>query len=54
MSRKPAHDQSGDDSTHGEGASSLEEFIGLIVPAPELLEEETTTDPDIEPRVTGS
>lgn len=54
MNREPAHGQSDGDSTHGDDTSPVEEFIGLIVPAPELLEEETTTDPDIEPRVTGS
>lgn len=54
MSKEPAHGQSGDHPTHGEGTSPLQEFINLIVPEPDLLEEETTTDPDIEPRVTGA
>ncbi|MHA7175937.1 hypothetical protein ACX80D_04725 [Arthrobacter sp. Sr24] len=35
-------------------ASPVEETFKLLVPAPELLEEETTPNPDVEPRVTGS
>lgn len=54
MSKEPAHGQPGDHSTHGGGTSPLQEFISLIVPEPDLPEEETTTDPDIEPRVTGA
>lgn len=59
MSKEPAHGQPGSDSSHGdsshgEAISPLEEFIALIVPEPDLLDEETTTDPDIEPRETGA
>lgn len=54
MSKEPAHGQPGSDSSHGEATSPLEEFISLIVPEPDLLDEETTTDPDIEPRETGA
>ncbi|AIY00435.1 hypothetical protein ART_0836 [Arthrobacter sp. PAMC 25486] len=34
--------------------SAVEDFIKLIVPEPELLEEEANGDPDIEPRKTGA
>ena len=33
---------------------AVDEFFKLIVPEPELLEEETSSDPDIEPRETGA
>ncbi|MHA7271065.1 hypothetical protein [Arthrobacter sp. HLT1-20] len=49
----PAPRQLGSDLAPGEGISPLKEFIAFNVPEPDLLEEETTTDPGIEPRVTG-
>lgn len=64
MSEEPVEgqpDSDTNDSGPGKSASKdgghpspVEDFIGLIVPEPELLEEETARDPDVEPRVTGS
>ncbi|MBP2414707.1 hypothetical protein JOF48_003506 [Arthrobacter stackebrandtii] len=54
MSKHPVEENPATEN-HPDGKhSAVEDFIKLIVPEPELLEEETTGDPDIEPRRTGA
>lgn len=54
MSKEPVEEHPAHDGRAAGKHSSVEEFIKLMVPEPELLEEEATSDPDIEPRETGA
>lgn len=54
MNKQPVNGDPAEESTDAGKHSSVEDFIKLIVPTPELLEEESTSDPDIEPRETGA
>ncbi|WP_160320829.1 hypothetical protein [Arthrobacter alpinus] len=54
MSQEPVEERPARDGRTAGKHSSVEDFIKLMVPEPDLLEEETTPDPDVEPRETGA
>lgn len=54
VEESPAEESPAPESPEAGKHSAVEDFIKLIVPEPELPEEETGSDPDIEPRQTGA
>lgn len=54
MTKHPAGGNPGQEPDTATVPEAVDGFFKLIVPEPELLAEETSSDPDVEPRETGA